>query len=181
MKRLAVFYSSSLLLILTAVGCARPDRPTIAAEMGKTPIIAIADDELMFRLSSKRYCTQADAARAMLILIEGKDTETSFEDRVSRLVNRGVWDKNWPTKPGRPITKGEAALMICRVLKIPGGLMMHLTGGNCTRYAFRELQYNKMMVGGSEWEFLSGPEMVDLMIKADEFQDTEVDKEDQKT
>ena len=117
--------------------------------------------ELAFKLAFKKWCTNAEACSMMLYLTEGEDRGETLEQKQQLLKSKGILPGDWDLSATEPVRKGTLALMLCRALDIKGGLFMHLVGGS--RYAYRETVYLELMQGGSEREYLTGPEVVDIM------------------
>jgi len=61
--------------------------------------------------------------------------------------------------------KGTLAYMVCKALDLQGGVMMHLVP--VRRYAYREAVVQNLMFRGSEWEPLTGPEVVAILGRAE--------------
>jgi len=120
------------------------------------------------RMSSQNTVSENDAMRGVLMVLEGKDTARTFEQRVEVLRSRGVVEANWTFDASRPITRGKLAYMIWTACKMPGGVILTLTGPS-RRYCLRELQYHDMMADGSEFTEVTGMEYVAVLTRADTF------------
>ncbi|MDY6913803.1 MAG: hypothetical protein SVT52_05045 [Planctomycetota bacterium] len=149
-----------------AVGCAASDMKVVAADA----VLPANEDSAAFldRISSRLTVTENDAMRGVLMLVDGKDTAGSFQQRLESLLARKVISSRWSYDAGRPVTRGKVAYMICQATKIPGGVMMRLTGPN-QRYCLRELQYQRLMVAGSTFTPVTGMEFVDAISRADTY------------
>jgi len=123
------------------------------------------------RVSSQPNVTEDDAARGLLLLLDGKDAAPTFQKRVETLLAREIVDPKWDFSAARPITRGKFAYMIYQATKIPGGVILMLTGPS-RRYCLRELQYRKMMVEGSMFSPVTGLEYVSVLTRADEYRRT---------
>jgi hypothetical protein len=168
----------TLLLVFAGLlmcGCAREPMTTLAESKGADETVKYEDDAFLYEMSDRVECTQADLVRGILMLKHGEDTGQDFEDRVRILREDGIWPEDWPVEAKRPVTKGEAALLVCKAMDIKGGVMMHLLPS--PRYAFRELQYMKLIKGESDMEYLKGAELVDLMNKVDMYRQEEARSE----
>jgi len=117
--------------------------------------------ELAYNLAFKKWGTNAEACSMILYLVEGEDRGVTFEQKQQLLRVKGILPGEWDLSATEPVRKGTLALMLCRALDIKGGLFMRLLGGR--RYAYREAVYLELMQGGSEREYLTGPEVVDVM------------------
>ncbi len=117
------------------------------------------------RISTVSHVSENDAARAVLLLGEEKDTTATFAERVSKLVDRRALDPSWDHAAGRPITRGRLAYMVFQAIDMPGGVIVTLAGPS-QRYCLRELKYRRMMVQGPARETVSGMELVAVLTRA---------------
>lgn len=120
------------------------------------------------RMSSQRTVNENDAARGLLMLLDNKDDAPSFQKRIEKLRGRDVVSAHWDYDPDRALTKGKLAYMVYQAAKIPGGVVLMLTGPN-RRYCLRELQYRNMMVEGAEFSPVTGLEFVSVLTRADTY------------
>ena len=121
-----------------------------------------------YELADKPWCSADDAARGLLLLLDGQDPCTNFQQRIEKLADRGLTCKLWHLKPNEPITKGQVAYMICKALDIRGGLTMLLFGPS-DRYCYRELVWLGIMEPGTDYQPMTGPEFVGVISAADEY------------
>lgn len=123
------------------------------------------------RVASQRVVSQNDACRGLLMLIEGEDKTETFAQRVEKLSAKGIIAATWGQDAGRPVTKGRLAYMIYQATKIPGGVILMLTGPS-QRYCLRELQYHHMMSTGTPGTTVTGLEFVAVLSRADVYRRT---------
>ncbi|MCP4134773.1 MAG: hypothetical protein GY754_27610 [bacterium] len=94
-------------------------------------------------------------------------TSSSFDANVAALkaktlLNDSKYDKN------APLRRGLLAGMICRYLKLGDSLFYKIFGTD--RYAFRAcIAAGLMDVDGSEWDILSGEELIEIMARVGEY------------
>ncbi len=119
---------------------------------------------MAYKLMHKTWCSNDDAFSMVLLLFTGQDRCKDFAQRLALLKQQGLADKSWHLNADKTVTKGTLAYMLCKGLKIKGGVVMHLL--DIRRYAYREAVYNKLMQPGSEYEPLTGPEVVGIMNRA---------------
>lgn len=100
----------------------------------------------------------------VLLMIDGEDRYQSFMDRLIALDAKGVTRSSWEIEADEPVTKGTLAYMLCRTLRLKGGVMLQLIPSR--RYAYREALNYGLMAKGSEWEPLTGPEVVGIIGRA---------------
>ena len=118
------------------------------------------------RISSEPNVSENDAMRGVLLLLEGKDQAGTFRQRAEDLRGRSIVDASWDFDAARPIIKGKLAYMVYQAAKIPGGMMLRLTGPS-QRYCLRELQYREVMAEGSTFSNVTGMEFVAVLGRAD--------------
>jgi hypothetical protein len=164
---------SFLLLSLVSIGlcsCQSPSRlPAPASESAPPETAAPPENaatgrtsaELTYTLARQTWCSNDEAASLILLLVHGQDPFTSFEQRQAALISQGFISPSWKLQATEPVTKGTLAYMLCRALDMKGGLFFRLAP--CRRYAYREAVYQALMMRGSEFEPLTGPEVVGIM------------------
>lgn len=123
------------------------------------------------RLSSQPTVSENDAMRGVLMLVNGQDTAASFEQRVTTLRDQGIVAAAWDFQADRPVTRGRVAFMIYQACKVPGGVMLTLTGPS-QRYCLSELQYRGFIAPGAWYNPVSGMEYVAVLGRADAYLET---------
>jgi hypothetical protein len=116
--------------------------------------------------------TVDEACRAVLILADGEDTAKTAEKRMAVLEERGIVRPAWKLRPDDCIDKGSVAYMVCRVLRIQGGVNMLVFGSwgpGDRRYALRELVYRQMMADSPAYRYIAGAELASLLREADSY------------
>lgn len=166
MRRLSTVATIGLTLTVLAGGCARPRK----AATGVDPDTL---DEAGFQahLADVPVVTVDEACRAILILADGRETTKNWSDRSQELLRRGWIRREWNLKPGNIVDRGTVAYMVCKACRIQGGvnrLILGSWGLGDRRYAYRELVYRDLMSPGTEWQYLTGGQMVALLGKADQ-------------
>jgi hypothetical protein len=147
---------------------AAPPAAPVAAPAA--PPAAGSDAQFFSELGYKDTATAADAARAMTILVsEGRQGGGDFIADKQYLRDEGI-TSGWleAATADKPLDKGHLAALVCRALKIKGGLWMRLFGP-LPRCALRECIYLDLMVGGAEYEHVTGGELVGVIDRADRF------------
>ncbi len=95
---------------------------------------------------------------------------SSVDDEYQSLKSsNSLWrreDTEWDLQ--EPLTKGEFAFMICKAIRIKGGLHMRLFGPT-PRYAIFDLVYEGVMTAGSERDSVSGREAVAIFVRASKY------------
>lgn len=123
------------------------------------------------QLLSQNVAHNSDAFQVLVILL-GEDerlrnVEAQFqflkEQRVIHPVIKG------PDDFDKPLTKGIAAYMILKALKIKGGITLRLFGIS-QRYAFNELIYQDIMYPGyNMYDVMSGQELILTLTNAADY------------
>ena len=99
------------------------------------------------------------------MLTAGKKVQ-SFEENIKVLNREGITSGINLTKNSL-LKRGALALMIARYLKLGDSLFYALF--QTERYAYKTCAANDIMsYDGSEWDFLSGGELVEIMTKVSE-------------
>jgi hypothetical protein len=131
----------------------------------------LADEGFQAYLAEAELVTVEEAYRAMLILADGEDSSTSFEQRRELLESRGILRPEWNLQPQNVIDVGSVAYMVCRVCQIRGGVNCRLFGSwglGDRRYALRELLYREMIDRTVDYQYMTGAAMITVLAKADE-------------
>lgn len=150
-------------------GCARPRQTPPPVDPSK-----LSDDGFLHYLGEVPVVTVDEGFRAMLILADGEDTSKDFNDRYSKLVNRGIARREWELKAENVIDRGSVAAMVCRICRIGGGVNQRVFGSiglADRRYAVRDLVYERIMADGPDYAGVKGGELIALLTKADGYMD----------
>jgi hypothetical protein len=157
-------------LVLTAIVLGGCDAGRV---IGPNNTLEAGEDSAAFldRVSSQENVSENDALRGILLLLDGEDTAKTFQERIDRLRERNIVDGSWDFSADRPISRGKYAYMIYQASKIPGGVVLSLTGPS-QRYCLRELQYRSVMVQGVTYMAVSGLEYISVLSRADTYRRT---------
>jgi hypothetical protein len=146
--------------IAAVVACAplvAQDKPAPPAKEGRTAYLR--------RIFEKDRATYGDACRAVLSLMKEEHTDADFAAVFGDLSGRGVVSADWGLREPSLLTKGTLAYMLCQALDLKGGLTMRVFGIT-RRYALRECQHRRLIVGGVTDEYVSGRELIDVITNA---------------
>lgn len=149
-----------------AAGCLGPRQSAPSVDPS-----TLADEGFQAYLAEAELVTVEEAYRAMLILADGEDSSTSFEQRRELLESRGILRPEWNLQPQNVIDVGSVAYMVCRVCQIRGGVNCRLFGSwglGDRRYALRELLYREMIDRTVDYQHMTGAAMITVLAKADE-------------
>jgi len=158
----------ALLVLAGSLGCGETLRVEQAEQGEKVDVDTLLHDHLQ----KQPMVTAAEAYRAMLILADGEEKYDSFEARRQSLEERGIARPQWGLSRDACIDKGSVAYMVCKILKIRGGVNFAVFGQlgiGDRRYAVRELASMDMMPQTAAYRYITGGELVDLMLKADRY------------
>lgn len=122
--------------------------------------------EFLDRVSSLSGVSESDAVSGMLLLLDGKDDQANFAERVESLRQRRIVDPSWSHDASRKMLRGRLAYMIRQACDIEGGVILRLFGPS-QRYCLRELQYMRMMGQGTERGEITGMELVAVLNRAE--------------
>jgi len=151
------------------VGCVQTRRIEQADQGEKVDIDAFLHEHLQ----KQSMVTVAEAYRAVLVLADGEDNSSSFEERRATLETQGIVRPEWKLEREACIDKGSVAFMVCQVIKAPGGVNLNLLGRTAhlgdRRYALRELEYLDLMPNAASYRYITGGELVDLLARADRY------------
>lgn len=117
------------------------------------------------RVYATDRCTFGDGARGVLGLVSDAHVDGPFDSVRKDLAEPGIVASDWTVQESDKLTKGHLAYMLCRALKIEGGVVMRLFGPS-RRYSLRECDFVGLIAGGSVDEFVSGRELLDILQKA---------------
>lgn len=119
---------------------------------------------LAYELASERWCTNDQACAMVLLLVDDQDDSKSFDARLSALQTKGLVEPGWSLVADDPVSKGTLGYMLYRALELDGGVMIQVLP--LRRYGYREVVHAGLMLRGSEYEPLTGPEVVGIMGRA---------------
>ena len=157
---------AATIMMARVIGCA-PAEVAIDGASATLP----ADDgsaEYLDRVSLVQQVLQNEAMRGILMLLEIDDADSTFQQRVDILRDRGLVVPSWRFQADRPITRGQAAYMIYQACDIRGGVILRITGPS-QRYCLRELQYISMFSQGAVFTAISGGEYIAALGRADSY------------
>ncbi len=167
-SRLTSQVLKALILGFAAYGCSHVTRPEQVQQSEGAP----AEVFLHEHLPREPIVTVGEGYRALLMLADGEERFTTFEERESELVRRGVVRSQWGLERDQGLDHGSAAYMVMQILRITGGVNVNTLGRlgiGDRRYAMRELGYMDLMPPGPPYRYMTGSELVDLMARADEY------------
>ncbi|MDX2115047.1 MAG: hypothetical protein SFZ24_05420 [Planctomycetota bacterium] len=127
------------------------------------------DQDYWHSLPGRSAVTNDEAFHGVLLLADGIDPTTSYEERLELLRSRGWVVEDFSEPADYAVQRGTLAKAICHALDIRGGVMMHLTN-RAPRYAVRELTYLRVMSGATENQVISGLDFVGVIAKAQDYQ-----------
>ncbi len=123
--------------------------------------------ELVLYISDQPWVTAEPAYRAVYVLAKGEPFNGGFDELTASLSQEKLIG-NWGYSPDRRLDRASVGFIVCRACKIRTGVNWNLTG--LGRYAWRELIYHNIAVGGSEFGLVSGGEFVGILARAEEYQ-----------
>lgn len=126
-----------------------------------------ANAELIAHLAEQPFVTAEGACRAAYLLAHDAPFAGEYPELVDTLRAEKIVRGPWKFLPLHYLTNGDIAALVCRACEIRTGLNWQLTG--LGRYAWRELQYQGIVEGGSELRLMSGGEFVGILSRATDY------------
>lgn len=127
---------------------------------------ALGQTDFLRGLPDKGVATFEDGCRGIAALLKISLPDPAFEKLAQELQDRKIIRKGWQEKPDAPLTWGKISYMLCRALKIRGGLIMTVVGPT-ERYAYRECIDKGLMPMGHKAKFLTGAELMAILYKGE--------------
>jgi len=132
-----------------------------------------SDDNAQFefwdRLASQPLASNDDTFHALMLYMYQSDPASDYAGRVQILKQKKMLYGQFDRPADEAISRGVLAVAVVEVLKIKGGLMMHLTGNN-PRYSLLELQDMGLFPPSSANQTFSGSELVGIIGKMEDYQ-----------
>lgn len=152
-------------------GCARTTIRQVEAT-DYDPNDSTAELDFWHNLPGRSAVTNDEGLHGVLVFADGTDPTRNYKDRVALLKQRGWVPEGFDEASNVAMQRGTLAKALCHVLKIDGGVMMHITGSS-RRYATRELMYVGIMAPGTEQQVMSGLDYIGVISKAQDYQTTQ--------
>ena len=132
-------------------------------------------------LAAKPNATMEDVIKAayMLNVGESASEKMTFPKTCDIMIQKKFIKKSHAKDPDKLANRGHVAYMVCKALGIRGGLTTRIFGIS-ERYGFRECVYLGLMPEGSQWDKVSGSELVGIMAHAADYQEKRRPKERKK-
>ena len=154
-------------LLAAGLGCQSPRvAQPLTQSLPDDPVAAQL--EFWHGLENRPVTCNDEAFHGLLLLIDGKDDRTSYDQRVSDLKSRQLLWKKFDRPADEAVQRGIVAVALVRALKIHGGWALSLMGPT-PRYATRELIYRNLYPMSSPDQTFSGAEFVGIMAKAEDY------------
>ncbi|HWE05191.1 MAG TPA: hypothetical protein VG274_00695, partial [Rhizomicrobium sp.] len=157
-----------LFAVLFAAGC------TSTHVREPLPAGWAADDshartEFWYSLTSRPVAANDEVFHGLLLYLDGSDKCVDYAARVKEMQSRKMLPADFRGAADEAADRGTLAYALVRVLKIDGGLTMHLFGDS-PRYALRALEYRGIYPTCSANQGISGAQFVGIMQKAEEYE-----------
>lgn len=158
----------SAALALGLIGCGRPIR-TWLPDIGHQELDSTA---FLHYLSTVPWATVDEATRAVLLLADGEERFTDYEDRLAELARRKAIKPAWIDSRNQLLDRGTLAYMLRRVCRIPPStneVLLGSWGVGERRYALKTCVDAGILPHGSGNELVSGGELLAGISRADEY------------
>jgi hypothetical protein len=130
---------------------------------------AHARSEFWYELVNRPVAGNDETFHGLLLYLDGTDPCADYPARVNELKRRKMLAAGFHEGPAVAADRGTLAVALVKVLKIDGGLTMHVLGPS-PRYAVRALEYRGVYPPSSPNQGISGAQLVGIMQKAEEFE-----------
>ena len=132
-----------------------------------------APDEADFfvNLTMKKLVTFEDGCRGLRTIQTGAYPTETFNKLLTEMKKDKTARKGWKATPDKPLTFGRCAYMLCRMLKIRGGITM-IVFGTSERYGLRECVHLHLMPTGAGNHHLTGADFLAILSRAQAYKET---------
>jgi len=162
-----VKYTLPLLIAAATIGC-QPVQLAGPLEDELAGSDAESQMEFWHTLAMRSTVSNDEALHGLFLYLDGQDESKDYAQRVDNLKARGLLMQGFDRPANEAISRGTLATALVGVLKIKGGLMMHVLGPT-PRYAVRELQYAGIYPRSSTNQTFSGSQYVAVMGRVDDY------------
>jgi hypothetical protein len=125
--------------------------------------------EFWYQLPNRAVVGNDEVFHGLLLYMDGSDACADYPARVALLKSRKLLPADFNEKANDVTDRGTLALALVRMLKIEGGVNMHLFGA-IPRYAVRALIVRGVYPQCSPNQGISGGQFVGIMQKAEEYE-----------
>jgi len=131
-----------------------------------------ADNSFFRVLAAKPNATMEDGVKMLYMLTTGESStgKMTFQEICDILSRKGIIRKSYTKNKDRLLNRGQVSYMLCKALGIKGGLTMRIFGVS-ERYGFRECVYLKLVPPGTQWDRVTGGELLGIMARAADYQE----------
>ena len=150
-------------------------RTTVSDPIDLSALPAGTDGELEFwhTLPGRSAVTNNEGLHGLLLLIDGQDAATTYEERTDLLKQRGWMDTDFSEPADMAMQRGTLAKALTGSLDIRGGVMMHLSGRS-PRYSARELAYlGILQPNTTSNQVISGLDYIAIISRAQDYRLTQ--------
>jgi len=124
------------------------------------------DPQYLNEVVGRQAVSLGDGLEMIMILLKLEDKYPAFNEQMAFMKeNDLIKDSLVIDAQDAPLRRGALAYMLCKTLKLKGGLKAHLLGLN-ERFAMDELIYQGVMRPGHKADLVSGQELVLIMTGA---------------
>lgn len=150
------------LVVAAAGGCAAGQRA-----MNQAPVPTTGSAELVLYITDQALITAEPAYRAVYALANGASFDGDYAALRDQMADERLIEAHWHHAPDEYLDRATIAYLVARACRLQTGVNWQLTG--LGRYAWRELQYQGIAGGGSEYGVMTGGEFAGLLLKAEEY------------
>ncbi len=139
---------------------------------------ALADNNIYRDLINRDIATYEDGCRAFSCFVDVPAEKMTFEEVVAELEEKEIVEKGWKYNAEKPLTCGMMAYMLCKILKIKGGLTMRVIDitkrfalpdiGMGKRYAYLEIQRMGLLPSGKK-KPIKGHDLLAVLYRLEQY------------
>jgi hypothetical protein len=132
------------------------------------PADVSAEMEFWHTLADARLTSNDEALHGLIILANKSDESKTYDDRIKWMIEHGYLPSGWNAPADDAVERGTVARILTGIMKIEGGLSMHILGSH-PRYSTRELVYMNLMPPSTPQQGIAGIDFVGMIAKAESY------------
>lgn len=119
-------------------------------------------------LPGRSAVSNDEGFHGVLLLFEGVDPTTTYDERVAHLKEIGWLQESFDEPADLAMQRGTLSRLLVEAMEIKGGVMMTITDA-APRYAYKELVYIGVMPDGSELMVVDGLDYLGVVSRAQDY------------
>jgi len=156
------------MLVTAGAGCSTPQvESSLTDDYAGLDI----DSRMSFwhELADRPLASHDEAFHALLLFSQQSTApEEGYAGRVATMKQIGWLSEDFAGQPNEAIRRDTLAYVMVRMLDMEGGLMMAISDRN-PHYSAKEMVYQGLMPAGSNWQVVSGRQLVGMVGLAEDY------------